>query len=99
MKSQVLLFATLSIVLAPPTVFGQVVTASLEGTVQDPSGGVIAAAKVQVVNASTNILARTQTDNAGRFIFTSLAPGGPYILTVEAAIIISSMSPDGVAIV
>ena len=85
MKSQVLLFVTLSMLLATLTVFGQVVTASLEGTVQDPSGGVIAAAKVQVVNTATNILARTQTDNAGRFIFTSLAPGGPYILTVEAA--------------
>jgi hypothetical protein len=85
MKSQVLLFATLSIVLATVAVFGQVVTASLEGTVQDPSGGVIAAAKVQVVNTSTNVLAHTQTDSAGRFIFTSLAPGGPYTLTAEAA--------------
>src|SRR5579872_1876624 len=85
MKSQSLLFATLWMVLATVAVFGQVVTASLQGTVQDPSGGVIAAAKVEVVNTSTNVAARTQTDTSGRFIFASLVPGGPYKLTVEAA--------------
>ncbi len=65
-------------------VYGQVVTASLQGTVQDTAGAPILAAKVKAVNLSTNIVTSTQTDAQGFFIFPSLQIGGPYTLTVEA---------------
>ena len=71
--------------LAAGAAFGQIVTASLEGTVLDPAGALVPAAKVKVVNTSTNLELRATTDTDGRFSFPSLPPGGPYTLTVEAA--------------
>ena len=62
----------------------QVVTASLRGTVSDPSGAAAPNASVKVTNASTDVVTETKTDENGRFVFASLSPGGPYILTVTA---------------
>ncbi len=62
----------------------QVVTATLEGTAQDASGVMGAKAAVMVTNVSTNIVTSTETDANGRFVFASLAPGGPYSVTGEA---------------
>jgi Carboxypeptidase regulatory-like domain/TonB dependent receptor len=65
--------------------WGQVVTASLDGTVLDPAGASVPSAKVKVLNTSTNFEVRGTTDSDGRFSFPSLPPGGPYTVTVEAA--------------
>ena len=65
--------------------FGQIVTASLEGTVLDPAGAVVPNAKVRIVNTATNLEMRGVSDSNGRFSFPSLPPGGPYSVTVEAA--------------
>jgi hypothetical protein len=65
-------------------VHGQIVTASLQGTVQDSSGAVIPGASVKVVNTSTGIVSQAVTDNGGRYVVASLTPGGPYEVTVEA---------------
>jgi hypothetical protein len=70
--------------VAPRLSYGQVVTASLQGTVQDSSGAAIAKAAVRAIDASTNIVTSRQTDANGRFVFASLEPGGPYTVTVEA---------------
>src|SRR5579883_1512507 len=75
----------LSLLISAGLLLGQVVTASLEGTVIDPAGAVVPAAKVRVVNTSTNFELRATTDADGRFSFPSLPPGGPYTLTAEAA--------------
>jgi hypothetical protein len=64
---------------------GQVVTASLEGIIQDPTGAVVPAAKVQVINTSTNVKTAAAANSEGRFFFPSLQPGGPYTVVVEAA--------------
>ncbi len=71
-------------VLVPGAIYGQVVTASLQGTVLDPSGSPIPAASVKALDVATGVASNTQTDAQGFFIFPSLAIGGPYSLTVQA---------------
>jgi hypothetical protein len=79
------LFLPLAIAVSPFSASAQVVTASLRGTVVDPSGSGIANAQVKVVNSATNFVAEAKTDENGRFVFASLEPGGPYTLTVTAS--------------
>ena len=64
---------------------GQFVSASLRGTVQDATGATVAAATVEATNSATGVSVRTQSDASGRFTFASLAPGGPYKVSVKAA--------------
>ena len=71
--------------LAAPPAFPQTISASLEGTVQDPSGALIPGAKVQVVNTATNLTTKLETGADGRFVAPSLPPGGPYVVIVEAS--------------
>ncbi|HWD00557.1 MAG TPA: TonB-dependent receptor, partial [Candidatus Sulfopaludibacter sp.] len=73
------------LLLTATAAFGQIVTASLDGTVLDPAGAVVRAAKVKVVNTSTNLEVQGTSNDDGRFSFPSLPPGGPYTVTVEAA--------------
>jgi len=61
----------------------QITTASLEGVVRDPTGAVIAGARVQVTNAATNVVLELTSDSSGRFLAPSLPPG-PYGITVQA---------------
>jgi hypothetical protein len=74
----------LSSMLIAGSLSAQVVTASLEGIVQDPTGAVVPSAKVQVVNTSTNVQTLASTNSEGRFFLPSLQPGGPYTAIVEA---------------
>ncbi len=58
-------------------------TASIQGTVTDPSAAGVGQAKVTVENLNTHITAETATDPEGGYRFLSLAPG-PYKISVEA---------------
>ncbi len=58
--------------------------AQLRGTVQDPSGAVLPAAAVEVVNDSTGEAARSTTDEFGRYLFNNLRAAS-YTLRVEAS--------------
>ncbi len=60
----------------------QQATAQLMGAVKDPSGAVVAAAKVSLRNTGTNIVHRATTNKDGDYVFT-LLPIGAYELTVE----------------
>ncbi|MBM3724542.1 MAG: TonB-dependent receptor [Acidobacteria bacterium] len=62
----------------------QSTTAKVVGTVTDPSGAVIAAAKVEVRNTQTGLARSAQTDQSGGYEFNFL-PVGPYAMSVEAA--------------
>lgn len=73
-----------AIVLSSAMLLSQIVTASLEGIVHDPSGAVVPDAKVRITNTSTNVATRLTTDASGRFVAPSLPPGGPYTVEVEA---------------
>jgi hypothetical protein len=62
----------------------QATTASIHGTVTDPTGAVLANAQVTVVNTSTGISSAQRTDSKGYYIFPDLHIGGPYTVTVAA---------------
>jgi hypothetical protein len=59
-------------------------TASLNGTVTDPTGAVVANAKVVATNQATGVETATQTDTAGAYLLPSL-PIGIYRVQVTAA--------------
>src|SRR5215472_5698389 len=63
------------ILLMAPTVRAQVVTATLSGTVTDPSGAVVPNAKVTIENVATGQLTETHTDADGVFRADNLSPG------------------------
>lgn len=63
------------ILLMAPTVRAQVATATLSGTVTDPSGAVVPNAKVTIENVATGQLTETHTDADGVFRADNLSPG------------------------
>jgi hypothetical protein len=66
----------------PRPIFGQVVTATLYGSVTDPSGAAVPGAVLKATNTKTGIAVTRPTDEAGNYSFPSLAPG-EYTLSVE----------------
>ena len=57
--------------------------ATLNGVVTDPSGAVVAAAKVTAHNTATGLMRSIETTNAGLYSLSRL-PAGTYELTIEA---------------
>ncbi len=57
-------------------------TATIRGTVQDPSGGVLPGATVTATNTGTKGVQTAVTDDRGQYLFAGLFPG-PYDLKVE----------------
>ena len=73
--------AGLLVVFATVSCFAGV-TASISGTVKDPSGASIAGAKVTATNVGTGI-AQTQTTNAQGYYSFQTLPLGTYIIDVQ----------------
>lgn len=70
--------------LAAATAFAQAGgTGSIQGTVTDPSGAVIAGAAVSATNLATGVKTDRTTTDAGFFVL-SLLPAGEYSFTVTA---------------
>jgi hypothetical protein len=67
----------------PVAVLAQGPGASVTGDVRDPSGAIIATAKVAARNTATNVTRSTVTDAAGIFVISNLQPGS-YEVTVES---------------
>jgi hypothetical protein len=63
--------------------FAQVTTGRIDGITQDPSGAVVAGAKVTATENRTQVSNQTTTDAQGNFSFVALQPGF-YDLSVEA---------------
>ena len=61
----------------------QVSGATLSGTVNDPSGAVIAGARVAIANKDTGVSRTVTTDSAGLYSAPNLLPG-PYEVTITA---------------
>jgi len=78
-------FFALVLTIGVGTSPGQVVTASLEGTVTDPSGAGVPRANVDVQNTSTGVSIKVQTSDNGHFVAPSLQAGGPYRILVTAS--------------
>jgi hypothetical protein len=67
---------------AAASLHGQLHTASLTGLVTDPSGAVIAEARVSARNKATNLEYSSRTDASGYYTLPTL-PAGVYDVTVE----------------
>src|SRR5260370_7728620 len=59
-------------------------TATLAGTVTDPTGAVVPGASVKVRSLSTNVLRESVSDSAGAYVVPSLQPGDYEIRTTAA---------------
>ena len=73
----------LLISLVAITAFSQQTTGTLHGTVNDPSGAVVAGATVTVTNPETGAERAAETNSNGVFDFQALQPG-KYTVSVEA---------------
>ena len=60
----------------------QIAGAILNGTVSDPSGAVVAGAKVTIIENATGFTRSAETISAGIYSFTSIPPG-TYDVEVE----------------
>ena len=78
----------LVVVLLPSLSFAQSYRGLIRGTVVDPSGSVIADAKVTVKSAATGLTRESHTAQDGTYVFAEL-PAGTYTLVAEA----SGLSP------
>lgn len=76
------LFAIFLMIAGAGLGHAQYTTATLGGTVSDPSGATVANAKVVVQDLETGLQRQTQTGDSGTFSFTAL-PVGHYQITVE----------------
>jgi hypothetical protein len=62
----------------------QGLTGQISGTLNDPNGGVVPGAKVEVTNQETALVRTVMSDNEGNFVATQLLPG-TYSIAVTAA--------------
>jgi hypothetical protein len=70
------------LVILPVPICAQTTTGTISGTVIDPSGNVVPAAKVSVTDEATGDVRRAETTPTGDFIFPSLLPA-TYTVQVE----------------
>ena len=80
--AEILLFGCVLFLAALP-LQAQLPTAKVVGTVTDPSGAVIAKAKVTLTNASNGFAYTAITNSSGEYVVPNLAPAN-YTLKVEA---------------
>jgi outer membrane receptor protein involved in Fe transport len=77
------LILLLVVLLNLSTAFAQASDASIQGTVMDSSGAVVANARVSVTNSDTRQTRETIADAQGRYMLSNLVPG-KYTLNVSA---------------
>lgn len=88
----VFLVVALCVVVSVP-VFAQSPNGTISGLVLDPSGAVIAAARIIVVNDATRVEYATTTNNEGIYVVPNLPPG-PYRLQVSKVGFKTLIKPD-----
>lgn len=72
------------LLLCTPLLLAQVDRGSIAGTVNDPSGAVVAGVQIRITNEATNLNQSAMTSQQGSFQFFNL-PIGTYSLHAEAA--------------
>ena len=72
----------LALLLSTTSLLAQTPTATVTGTVVDPTGAAVPDAKVAIVNQATNVRAERNTNGDGTFTILNLLPGN-YAMTVE----------------
>jgi hypothetical protein len=85
-RSVLVVVATLSLlgILWVPGAFGQAVYGSILGTISDPSGAAVNAAKVTVTSQTKNVSTETTTNESGNYSVTHLIPD-VYTIRVEGS--------------
>lgn len=78
-----LLLVLLTIFLSSTTIFTQIITATIKGTVKDDFGRPVVSATVTVKDDTQQIVTTVKTDQEGRYEVTDLAVGS-YKLIVES---------------
>ena len=78
-----LLFIGLTLVFLTDNIVAQGNMADLEGTITDPSGGVVSGAKVILENSTVGLVRETTSRETGEYIFLSLPPAR-YSIRVQA---------------
>src|SRR3954465_10009797 len=73
----------LSVVASPSFAQGLGGAGTVQGTVKDPTGGVMQAVQVRISNPVSGFSRTASTDAAGRYVFSNLPPN-PYHITVDA---------------
>src|SRR6516162_5490291 len=81
---QILKYWSIVIALIAVNAFSQERTASINGTVKDPSGAPVPAAKITIRNTETGFKRDVSTSGNGDYAITSLDPG-TYQITAEHA--------------
>jgi len=82
------LLVTVVTLLLSGLMFGQSFRGSIRGKVVDPSGGLIAGAKVTAKNSDTGLVREALTGTDGAYVLAEL-PAGQYVVTAQA----TSLSP------
>jgi outer membrane receptor protein involved in Fe transport len=83
MRSRVLTWCTVLSLTTAAAAFAQDPTGTIEGTVTDPSGGVIASARVLVRHLDTGLMREAVSGSNGLYRVVGL-PVGPYSVVIEA---------------
>jgi hypothetical protein len=74
----------IALLLLPCGLIGQSFRGSIRGSITDPSGSLVAGAKVQAKNNETGLLRETVSTTEGVYVLPEL-PAGVYTVTVNAA--------------
>src|SRR5689334_13340595 len=80
--SMLMLAGFVSLTQAPPA-SGQGATGAINGTVTDPTGAVIAGARVILQSTTTGVQRVTMTNSTGTYAIPEVIPG-PYTIMVNA---------------
>src|SRR5437867_4206721 len=75
-------FAALEFAPFAPNAFGQISTASINGTVRDATGAVVPDATILLTNVNTGVQKRTVSNEAGVYVILSILTG---TYTLEAS--------------
>jgi hypothetical protein len=78
----VLVFSLAAVAFSATGAMAQGATATIRGTVQDPTGGVLPGATITVTNAGTKSVQSAVSDDRGQYLLAGLFPGN-YDLKVE----------------
>src|SRR5512136_1756691 len=81
-RKQIVTSVLVGLVLPAALLFGQVGSSTINGTVFDSSGAVVAGANVTALNEATGITHKQTSTGAGVYAFPSL-PVGLYTITVD----------------
>lgn len=73
--------AALMLLVVPTTVFAQVTTGNIAGTVTDASGGALPGVTVEAVHTPTGTRYSTVSEASGRYVIPNVRVGGPYTVT------------------